>query len=77
MKVRCVKRSFGFQSNCGNFYFIDEDGNNYYWYSSSDKAYEMIKEGKEIILTSFKNAGKFTMDGIEYVDLKNVRFKEV
>lgn len=75
MKLKCIKRTF-LMSYSGNFYFVDEDGNNYYWYTSSDKAYELIQEGKEIILTSFKDAGKFTMDGIEYIDLKNVRFKE-
>ena len=75
MKLKCIKRTFC-MSYSGNFYFVDEDGNNYYWYTNSDKAYELIHEGTEIILTSFKDAGKFEMDGIEYINLKNVRFKE-
>ena len=75
MKVKCINRTFGF-SEYGNFYFADDKGNKYYWLTKSDKAYEEITEGKEIELTSFKDAGKFTMEGVEFIELKNVRFKE-
>jgi hypothetical protein len=76
MRLTCVNRTFGF-GEFGNFYFKDTDGSDYYWGTTSDKAYELIQEGTEIEITSFKFDGTFEADGTEYTCLKNVRFKEV
>ena len=76
MKLTCINRNFGF-SEIGNFYFVDGEGNNYYWCTTSDKAYELIQEGTKVKITSFKLDGTFEADGITYTCMKNVRFKEV
>lgn len=76
MRIHCIKRNFGF-SEFGNFYFQDKNNKQYYWGTTSDKAYELIQEGTEIEITSFKLDGTFEADGVTYICLKNVRFKEV
>lgn len=76
MRLICVNKTFGFSWIC-NFYFKDKNGNDYYWCTTSAKAYELIQKGTEIEITSFKIAGTYQVDWIKYTCLKNVRFKEV
>lgn len=73
MKVKVIKRDFGF-SNYGNYYFRNEEGTIYYWYTSSEKAYEELEEGNELEI-KFKDCDDVWMnDGKEIHTIKNVRW---
>jgi hypothetical protein len=76
MTLKCTKRNFSL-SDYGNYFFTDTEGKNYWWGTKSDKAYELMQEGSEVEVTSFKLTGSFESDGVEYACLKDVRFKEV
>lgn len=74
-ELTVVGREFMFGSNCGNFYLKDDEGNCYYWYTASDRAYEKMEEGTKhlcsfVITTSKWHDEKYG----EVTTIKNVRF---
>lgn len=76
MKVRCIRREFGF-GNSGNYYLEDAEGKKYFWNTVSDRAYEELIVGKEFNLIAYKKATEPTFIRPGYMEITKVRFKEV
>jgi hypothetical protein len=74
IKAKCTNIN-AVLSNDINVYFEDEKGNNYYWWTKSNKAFENLYIGTEIEITSCKLCEAFSANGKLYRVIKNVRFK--
>lgn len=74
-ELQVVKVEFDF-TNYGNFYLEDSDGKCYYWYTSSDKAYEKMKEGTKHLCTFILTGRTWKRpdNGKLLNVIKNVRF---
>ncbi len=71
--LKVINRSGGL-----NYYFVDEEGNCFHWYTNSDKAFEELSIGS-IMRCSYQTTGlRFEDDlGRLWTCIKNVRYKNL
>ena len=74
-ELTVIERTFSFGSDFGNYYLKDDEGNNYWWFTSSNKAYEQMKEDSKHLCSFVITNDKWKHDKIgEVIKIKNVRF---
>ena len=71
--LKVINRSGGL-----NYYFVDEKGNYFYWYTNSDKAFEELFVDS-VILCSYQTTGERFEDDLGRLCtcIKNVRYKSL
>ena len=76
-ELKVVSRSFTFGSEYGNYYLVDNDGKNYFWYTASETAYEEMKEETRVLCKFTETSYYYIDNSVVYYEVKNVRFKVI